>query len=296
MRRLSIATLAVLALTWTANVQTTAAQQERDRARQQNEQSTAKQNSSEQGAQANSNASASASANASAQAGPASLSSGTTVNAELESSVDARHVKPGQKVVARATQDVKQDGRVALRKGTKLIGHVTVAQARAKGQSESTLGIAFDRAVMKNGSETPFHAAIQALASGQTATSAEAEEMPMEASGRAATAGGGAMRSSGGVLGGAAGTVGNVAGGVGQTAGAAVNSTTQGVASATGQAGALNAAGQLTSTSTGVVGMRGLNLASSAANQTQGSLITSKTENVHLSSGTQMLLRVTGNQ
>jgi len=93
-------------------------------------------------------ASANTSTNASAQAGPngASLASGTAINATLNGSVDARKNKPGDTVTARTAEAVKSDGKVVLPKGTKLIGHVTQAKARAKGESESALGIVFDKA------------------------------------------------------------------------------------------------------------------------------------------------------
>jgi hypothetical protein len=52
----------------------------------------------------------------------------------------------------------------------------------------------------------------------------------------------------------------------------------------------LDAAGQLASNSQGVFGLNGLNLSSATSNSTQGSLITSAGKNVHLDSGTQILL------
>jgi len=58
----------------------------------------------------------------------------------------------------------------------------------------------------------------------------------------------------------------------------------------TGATGGLNAAGHLTSNSQGVFGLEGMSLNSAAANSTQGSLITSSSRNVHLDSGTQLLL------
>jgi hypothetical protein len=54
----------------------------------------------------------------------------------------------------------------------------------------------------------------------------------------------------------------------------------------------LNSVGQLTSASSGVIGLQGLRLDSAASNATQGSVISSTERNVHLDSGTQMLLRV----
>src|SRR5215469_6340394 len=66
------------------------------------------------GASTAANASASSSNSASASAGPRAvqLNDGTTVNAVLVNSLDARKWKPGDKIEAR-TSEVKQDGRVA---------------------------------------------------------------------------------------------------------------------------------------------------------------------------------------
>ena len=72
----------------------------------------------------------------------------------------------------RTEEDIKQDGKVVLKKGTHLVGHVTQAQARANGQTQSQLGIVFDHAVLKNGQEVPFNATIQAMASAQSAAAA----------------------------------------------------------------------------------------------------------------------------
>lgn len=250
---------------------------------------------------ANASGSASNSTSASASVGPtsASLSSGTEINASLVSSLDAKRSKPGDRVVAVATQDVKQDGQIVLRKHTKLIGHVTQAQARAKDNAESSLGIAFDSAVMKDGKEEPFHAAIQAVAAAQSASSAAFgnDDIGGAASGAESAGMAGGARS-GGLLGGAgatasgaAGAAGGVAGNVGRTANAGVGGVSNTAASAAGNAGGLNATGQLTSSSRGVFGLEGLNLSSAASSETQGSVLVSSKRNVHLSSGTQILLR-----
>lgn len=256
----------------------------------------------------------SASASASKQGTSANLASGTTMQAVLTHPVDAKKNKPGDTVTAKTTQDVKSNGQVVIPKGSQLIGHVTQAQAKAKGESQSSLGIVFDRAIpRKGGQEVPVHAVIQALASAQAQAASSMDDMDMMASGSgmamgqaSATGGRGGMApvsTGGGLVGGVASTVnntagvatnaaGNAAGNVGGVAGGTVNSTVNTATSATGSAAGLNAAGQLTSASSGVVGMKGLNLSSAAANSTQGSLITSADRNVRLDSGTQMLLRV----
>ena len=64
------------------------------------------------------------------------LSNGTTLQAELTKSIDAKKAKQGDEVTAKLTQDVKSSGQVVLHKGTKLVGHVTEAQAKSKEKEE----------------------------------------------------------------------------------------------------------------------------------------------------------------
>ena len=108
--------------------------------------------------------SASARSSTSTNAGSSSLAAGTSPDAELTKSIDARKAKQGDPVEARVRNDVKQDGKVVIRRGSKLIGHVTQAQARAKGDAQSALGIMFDRVQGKGGETMDVHAAIQAIA------------------------------------------------------------------------------------------------------------------------------------
>ncbi len=242
-------------------------------------------------------ASSSASSSTSAQAGQnsVSLSSGTTIEAALSSPVDARKNKEGDQVVARTTQAVKSDGQVVIPKGSRLVGHVTQAKAKAKGESQSALGIVFDRAVLKNGQEVPLHVVIQALAAaeGSASTPLGAADTMGSAggSGRAGNSGGGVVSGVGSTAGSTAGAVTSTAGAAGSTATGAVGATANTAASTTGAAGR-GAAAALTSSSTGVIGLQGLALNSEVSSATQGSLIVSSTKNVHLDSGTRMVLRV----
>ncbi len=261
--------------------------------------------SGKKGAQISGSASASSDTSASAQAGQnsASLSSGTIIQSELSGSLDAKKNKEGDRVVARTTQDVKQDGQVVIPKNSKLVGHVTETKARAQGESESALGIMFDKAVLKNGREMPLQVAIQAVAAAQSTTSSSLGDVDAMGSGSAggmasggARSGGGLVSAVGSTVGGAAGTVSNTAGAAGSAAGGAVNSTVNTATSATGNVGGTHAVGALTSSSTGVIGLQGLSLNSVAANSTQGSLIVSSTKNVHLDSGTRLLLRAEGSK
>jgi trimeric autotransporter adhesin len=245
------------------------------------------------------------SGSAAAQAGnnSASLASGSTMNATLSHPVDAKKNKPGDSVTARTTQATTSNGQVVLPKGTQLMGHVSQAQARSKHQSESAVGIVFDKAILKNGQAVPLNVTIQALAAASTMASSSmgADDLALGggaagggmASGRRSGSGGavGAVASPAASVGGAAnGAVGSTA----NVAGGAVNSTANVAGAARGTVGGLNAAGQLTSNSQGVFGLNGLNLTSVPAGSAQGSLITSTSQNVHLDSGTQMVLSATG--
>jgi len=232
----------------------------------------------------------------------ATLTSGASLQAELTKPIDAKKAKPGDEVSAKLTQDVKSDGKVVIHKGTRLVGHVTEAQARTKEQANSTLGIAFDKAVLKGGEEVSFNSVIQAIAPPvQPNVSTAADENanlgaapPMSGAPRTGNGGpvGGVTSAAGGAVSGATGTV----------AGAATGAANDTVSGATRTAGGLTAQGNLTSASQGVIGLQGLALntptavagSGSASGSAQGSVISSTSRNVKLDSGTQMVLRVTG--
>src|SRR3981189_2266253 len=250
--------------------------------------------------QASGNASASTSASAQNGQANGSLASGTAINAALSSPVDSKKCKPGDPVNAHSTEAVKSEGKTVIPKGAKLVGHVTQASARAKGESESALGIVFDKAVLKKGQEIPLSVGIQALAAAQSSASAAGSDidtmggMGASAAGSGAAGGRGALGGVTPAAGGAGGAGTNTAANVGGAAGGAVNSAAGAGGSIAGTSkgavGRLNAAGQLTSNSQGVFGLNGLNLNAAASNATQGSVITSAGKNVHLESGTRMLL------
>jgi hypothetical protein len=251
---------------------------------------------SKSAAHASGSGSASTSASSDAGRNSADISSGTKIDATLASSLDAKKNKPGDRVEARTTQDVKQDGKVVMKKGTHLVGHVTQAQARASGQSQSELGIVFDHAVLKNGQEIPFNATIQALAAAQSSTTAAAGAADLMASGSGMGAVSGTARGGGGLLGAAStagattGSVVNTASSVPVNAGGTLNAATR----STGAIGGLTSEGRLASNSSGVFGLQGLRIDSMASSATQGSMIISSAKSVHLDSGTQMLLSASG--
>lgn len=233
------------------------------------------------------NAAQSVGISGSTQAGAASqLQSGNTIHASLVKPVDARKNRPGDQVVAKTTEDVKSDGKVVIPRGSRIVGHVTEAKAHEKGQAESALGIAFDHAVLKDGTQVPLFLALQAVGSSATSVGGQADDESLMSSG-------GAARSMSGTASGAARTGGGLVSGVGSTTGALVNTGTNVGGSAEHTASGLGAgtSSSLSSSSQGVIGIRNLNLASSTSSSNAATL-TSPNSNVHLDSGTQMILRV----
>src|SRR5271155_2301122 len=79
--------------------------------------------------------SATPSAPAQAEATTTTLPSGTTLNVQLNSSVDSKKAKVGDKVEAHATEEIKYAGKTVVPLGAKLEGHVSEATARSKGDS-----------------------------------------------------------------------------------------------------------------------------------------------------------------
>jgi hypothetical protein len=231
----------------------------------------------------------------------AALTSGASLQAELTKPIDAKKAKPGDEVSAKLTQDVKSDGKVVIHKGTRLVGHVTEAQARTKEQANSTLGIAFDKVVLKGGEEVSFNSVIQAIAPPVQATVSTAADESGNLGAAPPTSSGAPRTGGGGLVGGVTSTAGGaVSGATGTVAGAATGAANGTVSGATRTAGGLTAQGNLTSASQGVIGLQGLALntpaavAGSAQGSAQGSVISSTSRNVKLDSGTQMVLRVTG--
>lgn len=235
------------------------------------------------------------SSDAAAHAGDnsAQLAGDSSVNAVLTKPVDSRKSKPGDPVSARTTQPARTDDGKSIPKGSTLVGHVSQAHARGEGQADSAVGIVFDKAVTKDGREIPLrNVGIRALAAAEGAAAGGVGD-----SGTMMGAGGGGMtagRGGGGLVGRTTGAIGGaVAGGVG-AAGGVTGSVAEGATGALqagpGAVGGVDASGLLTSSSSGVFGMRDVSLATAGSSATQGSVVTSSGKTVHLDQGTRMLL------
>jgi hypothetical protein len=241
------------------------------------------------------------------QAQAADIQAGTQVSAELLTTLDAHKLRPGKRVVARVTKDVKQNGRTVIHKGARLLGSVTSVQAAGNGQAGSQVGVQFDRLVQGHAVSQLNTVVTAVFARPQPMPMPMSQEPPMAAPMPAAGGGGGG----GGLLGGAVSTVGSAAGStVGEVGGTAGG--LGGAASSQTSAGARNNAGLGAPLANVIVGSQssagaqnnaalaaplGKATAGSSAEanqQTQASLFTSKKGNLRLDSGTQMELQVAG--
>jgi hypothetical protein len=91
------------------------------------------------------------------------LENGSMLYLELSKTVDAKKAKPGDPVSAVLLADVVSHGKIVLRADSKLLGHVTEAQARTQDNPESRLGIVFDKALLKGGHEMAFGSVLMAV-------------------------------------------------------------------------------------------------------------------------------------
>jgi hypothetical protein len=208
------------------------------------------------------------------------LAPGSVIPVQLTRSIDAKKAKTGDEVVATVMQDMKSNsGEVIVAKDTKVIGRVTEAHPRSKEQKESQVGIAFDRAVMKNGSDMQMPMSIQAIIGPQNNNPSAGDGQPPEAT-PAARTGGSYSGSAPGMRGSAAPASSPSTGG-GYQAGEANEEKT-----------GSSARGPITAQTQGVVGLPNLKLERAGETPTNGSLVTSEKNNVKLDSGTMLLLRV----
>ncbi len=224
----------------------------------------------------------------------ASVRAGTRISAQLVTNLDARAAKPGDEVAARVTKDVKQNGRVVIRKGDRLLGHVTSAQASSNSQQGSQVDVAFDR-LAEGSAVTELNTVVSAVLStpsqmAEPMTAPEPVAAPSMGSRPAAQSGG----AQGGLLGGVGSTVGAVGSTVGSTVGAA-GSAVQGAGSAVG-ANTQTSAGA-NSQASAVTPLKAIHLKSEAQAEHQGqfsSALSTQKGNLRLDSGTRLEFRVAG--
>ena len=244
-----------------------------------------------QGSKTSADASGSSNTSVSKQGRQVQIQSDTQVSAQLEDSLDVRHAKPGDRVVMKTLQPIKQNGQTIVPKGSRLVGHVTDVAQRTKSNSESRLGIALDR--LQSGSNSiPITGSIMSVVQASNRSSADTnsdlfgnDTMAGSSSSARTTTSTSTSRSGGGGL----------LGGVGNTVGGVTNTVTSTVGSAVGNTVG-NTRGTLRNTTGNTVGaLNGLQVTSSDNASAQGgSTLTLGNGNLHLDSGTTLNLLISG--
>jgi len=232
-----------------------------------------------------------------------------TVSGELESKLDAKNAKAGETVLLKTTGKVTTADGTVLPKGTRLIGHVTEAQAHDSAHAESHLGITFDRAELKNGQSFLIHSTIESVnpRPDYTASSSmgggDSFDTPVGGGMAGGRAMGGGRIAGGGLVGGAVGRTSIETANAGQHVASATEGTahtTENIAGSSrhvtenataNTAESLHGAAASASTSNRAMahstGLPGVMLHNSDAANASGTLSASN-KNVHLDSGTQM--------
>jgi hypothetical protein len=209
----------------------------------------------------------------------ASDQAGRTLPLELAKSLDSRKLKPGDPVEARVIDQWRAGDGTLVPPGAKVLGHVTQSSARAKGDTQSQLGIDFDQIALKDGRKLPLKASIQAV--GPPPVMAP---MPMGGPG-ASAAGAGAPTGAEAPT----GQMGRINPGSNPTGAGIPASTFPRPGSSSGNDPNSppdnQNSPQVTPQSTGVIGLHDLQLE-------QGSVLASDGKQVKLQAGSQILLRV----
>ena len=238
----------------------------------------------------------------------------TSVSGELQGKLDTKTAKVGDQVVLKTTAKVRTADGTVIPKGTRLIGHVTAAQAHDSAHAESQLGIAFDRAELKSGQSMAIHSSIQSIEPRPNiaAQSSMADDDMFADPAGSGMAGGRAVAGGriggGGVMGGAVertsaitSTEGERVGSSTASAAHATDAAARGTEHVAGSAaagsrasvhGVANASGRVAGQASERATMRttgipGVMLRNSASGSASGTLSESN-KNVHLDSGTQM--------
>lgn len=215
----------------------------------------------------------------------ASVPAGTLVQAELSKTVDAKKARVGDAVTAKTTNDVAAGANLLLPRGTRIVGHISAVKPSSKESRESSLGIAFDKAVMKGNREVPLHAVVQAAAPPERPASFAGMDQGGGDQGGVSPGMGGAqprMGASGGAV--------NAGGSRGQApAQGPPNADDSGIS---GSVAPVDTGGRLSPRASGALGLGGITL-STSSDAAHGSVFSSQKGNVRLDSGTQMVLRVT---
>ncbi len=199
----------------------------------------------------------------------------SSVFAVLINSLESKKATAGQELLLRTVSDVVVDGEIVIPRDSKMLGHITQVINKGKDGAQSGLAIVIDKAVKKDGREIPVQAIIAAVAAPKNSSLSSDPAYGMMHSNEPKMTGAGA--------GSAAST--------GTLSASSKASSTAAVATADLK-GRMDEPFLLDEKSQGAVGYEGLSLSWGLASPPPFTVFASKSKNLKLESGTQMLLRM----
>jgi hypothetical protein len=197
------------------------------------------------------------------------------VLAVLTKSLESRSATVGQELTLRTINDVEVDGKTVIPRGSKLVAHVSEVATKGKDEPQSALAITIDKAITPSGVEIPLQAIIAAVAAPRNNSLSSDPTYGM-------------MHSNEPKMSGA--TPGN-ASSTGGLSPASKAGSTAAVATADLK-GKADEPLLLNENSQGAVGYEGLSLSWRLMAPPPVTVFASKSKNVKLEAGTQMLLRM----
>jgi hypothetical protein len=158
----------------------------------------------------------------------------SSITGELQTRLDSKTAKPGDPVVLKTIEKAQTSDGTMIPKGSRLIGHVTQAQAYSKEHGAALLGIAIDRAELRGGHSVAIYTLIRGATLGASVSMMNSMDSGngMGAPMGAPTGGGGMMvgdpgmgagRGGGGSIGGAGGAINGAGSMAGGAAGGAID-------------------------------------------------------------------------
>ncbi|RMG03287.1 MAG: hypothetical protein D6735_08845 [Acidobacteria bacterium] len=171
------------------------------------------------------------------------LSSGTMLEGKLESNLDVKKAKPGDQVALRVGKALKQENKVIVPAGSRILGRVTEVKSMSEGNGTSKICLLFDRIEGRN-LIIPIKAEIISI-TGASSRAAVDEKSDSDSQMHSASVNSGSSisansstrveaRGSDGLLGGVTNTLGSAVGMTVNTAGGLIDSTTAATVKATG--------------------------------------------------------------
>ncbi|HXD32315.1 MAG TPA: hypothetical protein VN643_14435 [Pyrinomonadaceae bacterium] len=194
--------------------------------------------------------------------------------AVLTKAVETKTAKPGDEVILRSISDLSVDGQIVIARGSQLTGKIIEAIAKDKDNPDTFLAFSVEKAVLKNGNEIPLQAIVAALAAPRKGSLADDPTLGMLHSNEPKMVGGATSTSSSGNL------------------GASSKSSSSAAVAAANLFGKLDQPTVLDADSQGAVDIEGLQITWRLLAPPPVTVISSKSKNLKLETGTQVLLRM----